>query len=186
MQTNTELKTIHARRLDRHSLLQGLADELLKGIDAIAQIDDETFRRSANGTGSVGEQFRHNLDVLNCLLNGLKLGRIDYAKRERNPRIEIDREFAANKFREVIERLRDSSEKELPRIIMVRSETDPSIWLPSSVAREVEFVHSHTVHHHALISEKLAGFGMNSIENFGVASSTLEFWKSEKIAAKPA
>ena len=37
------------------------------------------------------------------------------------------------------------------------SEIESGNWLPSSIAREVEFVHSHTVHHHALIAEKLSG-----------------------------
>jgi hypothetical protein len=71
--------------------------------------------------------------------------------------------------------------------VLVRSEIDPDVWHSSSVGRELEYVLSHTVHHHALIAEKLAAIGVYIERHFGVAPSTLEYWKalraSEKIAA---
>ena len=161
--------------------LRNLKDELLKGINMIATVDDQSFRLVANGTGSVGGQFRHNLDFVNSLLNGIEYGCIDYNKRERDLRVEENREFAVGRFREAIDRLSGVSQRQLSKSVLVRSELDQATWLPSSFAREAEFVHSHTVHHHALIREKLAGFGITVTETFGVAPSTLEYW--EKKAA---
>lgn len=160
-------------------LLRNMKDELLKGIEMIAAVDDLSFRRVANGTGSVGGQFRHNLDFVNSLLNGIDDGRIDYNRRERDLRVEENREFAVGRFREAINRLRNLSPRQFSKSVLVRSELDQATWLPSSFIREVEFVHSHTVHHHALIAEKLAGYGIAVTENFGVAPSTLEYWKKK-------
>jgi hypothetical protein len=64
----------------------------------------------------------------------------------------------------------------LSRPVSVRSEIDDEVWHSSSVMREFEFVHSHTVHHHALVAEKLKAFGLEVSDGFGVAPSTLKFW----------
>lgn len=159
--------------------LQKLKDELLKVIDIVAAVGDQNFRRVANGTGSIGGQFRHNLDFVNSLLNGNDDGCIDYNKRERDIRVEENREFAVLRFREAIDRLSGVSQRQFSKSVLVRSELDPAMWLPSSFAREAEFVHSHTVHHHALIREKLAGYGIATTETFGVAQSTLEYWEKK-------
>ncbi len=176
-----EVEPICTGRGDQLPVLRNMKDELLKGINMIDAVDDLSFRRNANGTGSVGGQFRHNLDFVNSLLNGIADGRIDYNKRERDLRVEEVREFAIARFRIAIHRLSSLSSRQFSRSIPVRSEIDQDTWLSSSIAREAEFVHSHTVHHHALIAEKLAGYGIAVTENFGVAPSTLEYW--EKTAA---
>ena len=180
MQIKYDLEPICGGR-GEHQLsgLRNLKDELLKGIDMIATVDDLSFRRVANGTGSVGGQFRHNLDFVNSLLNGIDDGHIDYNKRERDPRVEENREFAIECFRKAINRLSNLSPRLFSKSALVRSELDQALWLPSGFAREAEFVHSHTVHHHALIAEKLAGYGLAVTENFGVAPSTLEYWKKK-------
>jgi len=160
-------------------LLQTLIAELEFGGRIISAMDDITFGRTANSSGSVGAQFRHNLDFVGALLKGIEEGRIDFNDRERDVRVETDRQYAAGRFADVIGRLNELSSRILAKSVLIRSEIDDDTWLPSSIAREVEFVHSHTVHHHALIGEKLAGFGVVTGENFGVAPSTLEYWKKK-------
>jgi len=61
----------------------------------------------------------------------------------------------------------------------VRSEADTlppgePEWCTSSVRRELQFLLSHTVHHHALVKEMLRGRGRTVDGTFGVAPSTLE------------
>jgi len=162
---------------DMAPLLQAVINELTRGIEMIAAVDDPTYIKSANGTGSVGGHFRHNLDFVVSFLNGIDSGRIDYNLRERDVRVEGNRQIAVERFRLAIKRLTDLSADSLLKIIFVRLEIEASCWHESSVGREMEFLHSHTVHHHALIGEKLAGFGVAATENFGVAPSTLEYWK---------
>lgn len=180
MSMNKEFETDTAGPV-QNTLLSKLIDELTRGMRLIAAIDDITYCRATNGTGSVGGQFRHNLDFAGCLLKGGENGLIDYNDRERDICVETDRQYAADRFGTVIRKLGNLNPRIMGKSLLVRSEAENSMWLPSSFAREVEFVHSHTVHHHALIAEKLAGFGVTVSENFGVAPSTLEYW--EKRAA---
>lgn len=178
---NKEFEINSAGELVRDMLLQALIEELERGLQIISATDEVTFCRTANGSGSVGAQFRHNLDFAGSLLKGIDDGRIDYNDRERDMRVETDRQYAVGRFEGVIQRLSELSPKIMAKSMLIRSEIDNDTWLPSSIAREVEFIHSHTVHHHALIGEKFAGFGVEVNENFGVAPSTLKYW--EKRAA---
>lgn len=159
-----------------------LVTELNRGIDLIGTLDDLCYRRGR--TASVGAQFRHNLDFAVCLLRGLPSGHIDYTERERDTLVETDRDHAVMRFKRVIDQLSDLEPGFLGRSVLIRSEIEWELWLPSSVAREVEFVHSHTVHHHALIAEKLASDGIETSASFGVAPSTLEFWNRKAVEEK--
>lgn len=160
-------------------LLKILTDELFRGAKLIGKIEDEVYRRKANGTGSVGGHFRHNLDFVNAFLNGAKSGKMDYHRRERNARIEENRLYAIKSYALAICRLRRLSPDDLQKKISIRSEIYENLWLESSIARELEFLHSHTVHHHALIAEKLCNFEVQVSNDFGVAPSTLKFWAKQ-------
>jgi hypothetical protein len=165
----------------RDQILNALVLELERGIRTIAETDDFTYRRFANGSGSVGAQFRHILDFVGCLLRGIETGRVDYGARARDPRVETDREFAVATLRQLLTALSGLGSRVMGKSVVVRSEIDPDTWLPSAVAREVEFVHSHSVHHHALIAEKLMGFGVSVDAGLGISPSTAEYRR--KLAA---
>jgi hypothetical protein len=175
-----ELELLRERNAPAGTQIGGLIDELERAVALISRLDEVTFRRVVNGS-SVGAQFRHDLDMVSTLIAGVGNGRLDYGNRERDQRIEADPRFAVSRYRDLILRLSLLDERSMGMSVLVRSEVDRKIWLPSSLGREVEFVHSHTVHHHALIAEKLATIGIEAAENFGVASSTLEY--RAKIAA---
>lgn len=160
-------------------LVRSVIAEFERGREIIDRLDDPNYRRSANGTGCVGGHFRHNLDFVNSFLNGIAERQIDYNARERDVRVEIDRKYAAKKMDFAMRRLSNLTGELLERLIYVRSEVDLTTWHPSSVIRELEFLNSHTVHHHALIAEKLVSFGIAVTENFGVAPSTLEYWRTK-------
>jgi hypothetical protein len=164
-------------------LTKALTDELFRGARLIERIEDSIYRRKANGTGSIGGHFRHNLDFVQLFLNGMETGKIDYSRRERDEQIEVDRQYAVKKFALEICRLQDLSTDLKGRRVLICSEIDPVCWLESSAARELEFLHSHTVHHHALIGEKLAFFGVRAAEDFGVAPSTLKFRERQTAGA---
>lgn len=163
-------------------LTEAMIEELARGARLIERIEDAVYRRKANGTGSIGGHFRHNLDFANSFLNGIESGKIDYNRRERDVLTEEDRLYAIERFALAIHRFRALSPDFSERKVWIRSEIGVEIWLESSAAREFEFLHSHTVHHHALIAEKLAFFGVAATENFGVAPSTLKFWEQQNAA----
>ncbi len=159
--------------------IASLICELDRAVRMIALLDDINYRRQSNGSGSVGAQFRHNLDFVASFLRGVAIGRVDYSARQRDIRIENDRGAAIAQIQVLKAEVEKLAFRSLSSGLSVRSEIDKELWLPSSVFRELEFVHSHTVHHHALIAEKLFGFGMEVEKDFGVAPSTLQYWKEQ-------
>ena len=164
-----------------NGIVEKLIDELVQAIDLIEKIDDTVYTQSANGTGSVGGHFRHNFDFVLSLLNGISEGKVDYEKRERDPRIETDRQYAIDRYIVLVRRLVKILPDELCKELLVRSEIDNTTWHRSSVSREIEFVLSHTVHHHAFIVEKLAIFEVKTTANFAGAPSTLRYWQQSAL-----
>lgn len=159
--------------------LAALSSELERGLSVILSLDDLSYCRPSRGGSSVGAQFRHVLDHVKSLLAGLADGRIDYTARERDVRLEIERELAIMVFRRVIDDIATVDRRMLGRSVLVRSEVDAGSWLPSSVGREFEATLSHTIHHHALIAEKLIGMGIECGPQFGVAPSTLAYLQKQ-------
>ncbi len=161
---------------------RGLAEELAavlgQGIDVVAAVSDAVYRHDGPRS-SVGAHFRHNVELVIGLLNGIETGSVDYAARERDERIATDRDHAIAAMRTAADGIRQIGAGELQATLMVRSETDSRIECVSSVGRELEFLVSHTVHHYALIAFKLELLGISVPADFGVAPSTVRFWTNK-------
>lgn len=164
--------------MDGTKLIDSLIAEFRRGVALIEALDEVVYGKMVDGASSVGEHFRHNLEFGRSLIDGLESARIDYGKRRRDRRIEKERGFAVQKFEELISSIDDLRDSEQSLALDVRSEVDEDLWLRSSLARELEFLHSHTVHHYALIAAKLDSLGIDLSPEFGVAPSTLKYWKS--------
>lgn len=165
---------VHAKM--QNILIEKTVAEFTRSIRLIENLTDAHYTK-------IGAHFRHNLDFVNAFLNVLEIGKIDYEKRERNEQIEQNRGFAIEQIVFLISRLKNLSNEVLECEILVASEVETDVWHKSSVARELEFLHSHTIHHHALIAEKLSNSGVEITADFGVAPSTLKFWNKRKKAA---
>jgi hypothetical protein len=153
--------------------LRSLIAELERGVAIIRGLDVERFRATQDGNGSIGAHLRHNLDFVNSFLNGIAERRIDYNDRTRDISVETRPAYAVEQTKIAMRRL-DSLEPEVfDRVVMVRSEINDDHWHVSSVAREIEFLHSHTVHHYAVIARSMPG--SVNVNTFGVAPSTLRF-----------
>lgn len=166
----------------RPAIAASLAEELTRAVDLLSRIGDAEYTAKSKTSGSVGGHFRHNLNFVDAILSGLKLGRIDYANRVRDERMETDRSFAVARFDEAIARLMNLTEGDATKEVSVVSEINGSTAYRSSVGRELEFAHSHTVHHHALIAEKLWALGVEVDVLFGVAPSTKRYWDTQRTA----
>lgn len=164
------------------AIAAALAKELGRGVDLLSRISDAEYTAKSRTSGSIGEHFRHNLNFVEEVLNGLKLGRIDYEKRLREEQVETDLSYAVARLDEAIARLLRLTECEAAKVVSVVSEVNGSIAYRSSVGRELEFVHSHTVHHHALIAEKLWALGIEVDVLFGVAPSTKKYWEAQRVS----
>lgn len=158
------------------TLIVRLASELETAKRLVLTLDYSQYNCSEEGHGSIGAHTRHNLNFVECVLKGLETGIVDYTNRDRDKRIETDPAFAAARIDEIISRLKRLDVD--PRTaLFVASEIEASLLHRSTVSRELEFVLSHTIHHHAIVKEKLKGTQGNFDPGFGVAPSTLEYWR---------
>ena len=148
---------------------------LEQALGLISDLDDRTFV-----TLRVGSHLRHIVEFYECFLDGVRSGQIDYDARRRDEHVERSRSAAGEKIRTLGERLRTTRELSGDPAIFVRMEDvnagefqDPC--LLSSIARELQALSSHTIHHFALIAMALKQNGFAVDPNFGVAPSTLRF-----------
>jgi hypothetical protein len=124
----------------------------------------------------LGAHFRHCIDHVDALLNGIASGEICYDRRERGTAIERDRTagLAAAAERAVL--VRAIGDAVLDSSITVRAliaPAAPEVALDSTVAREVLYVFHHTVHHTALMSAQATNMGIQPDPRAGRAPATI-------------
>jgi hypothetical protein len=94
----------------------GLIDKIGRGMFVIDAVDEINYRRNADGTGSVGAQFRYDLDFVTCLLKGIETGRLNYCECERDVMVENDRQHARSRFSAVSKRLHDIDRRLIKKV----------------------------------------------------------------------
>ena len=176
---------------DTHSLIQQNIGVLKQGLEVLSELDDQIYPKVRHpfSEHGIGSHFRHCLDFYHAFLNGVELGWIDYDNRQRDEQIGKDRLTAAQKMMEAIEALERVSWLHEHTSLMVRLEDagnagEPASWSSSTVMRELQALLSHTVHHFALIGVMLQLNGFEIPQEFGVASSTLNRWRSAAVCAQ--
>ncbi|MEO1082278.1 MAG: DinB family protein [Pseudomonadota bacterium] len=133
----------------------------------------------------IGPHVRHIIDHYTTFLEGVGSGRVDYDARERDPLIETDRDVAITRLLELAAQLRllpDGEGDRMLEVIIDCGTGDAEARQPTrtSVARELQFLLSHTVHHYALLAAALTLRGKVVPAELGMAPSTLRYQKSAK------
>ncbi len=166
-------------------ILHDCAALLKQGSCVINEIHDDLFVATTpiSPRGSIGAQFRHVLDFYGCFLTGFEQLRIDYNQRERDPSLERKRSHALHKIEQTVSRLERLRLKDMSQHVLVSLENSSS-WSRSSVLRELDFLLSHTIHHYSLIAMLLRMHEIIPGEEFGVAPSTLNYWRQELVCAQ--
>lgn len=154
---------------------------MLKIADLVCTLDNQTYSKSLavfKGS-SVGQHFRHILDFYQCFFKGVNTGEIDYAKRIRDTKIEVDTASAERTFRKIALGIEDL---QLSQTVNVHGDFSNEHFnnrslVKSSIGRELMFLHDHAVHHLALIriGIQLAFPQLDIDENLGVAPSTIKY-----------
>ncbi len=162
---------------------------LEQALGVLQGINDSVYASTCeiSPRASIGGHLRHTLDFFQSFITGIERGRIDYNLRERDALTEIDRSYAGARVRAVSADLRSLSLTIASTRLKVRTEDDGvdlPVWCDSSVSRELEFLQSHTVHHYSLIATLLRLHGIEPDAEFGVAPSTLKYWKEEAVCAR--
>ena len=155
----------------------GLLEQVLRVLLSIGQpAYSETQLPWASS--SIGAQVRHVVEFYECLLDGLADLHVDYNARRRDRTMETSRSAAAGRIEEICRRLRSDARLRTNFTLWVQMEdAGPGDgFLLSSVARELQALTSHTIHHCALIAMMLRAAGHQAPAEFGVAPSTLRHW----------
>lgn len=125
---------------------------------------------------SIGGHVRHCLDHVRALADGCRKGLIDYDRRARGTPIESDPALAlaeADSLIALIEGLSASLAADPVRVSILPSRAGECTLVSSTLARELAFVLSHTVHHNSTIRAMAVAAGAGVPGSFGFAPSTL-------------
>jgi uncharacterized damage-inducible protein DinB len=154
-----------------------LVEVLQQGRDLLKQIDDNIFLCTIPPMFNygIGSHIRHCLDFYSCFLHGLETGYIDYDSRGRDERIEKDHARAIQKIDVIIKQMSELviANEQMSVSVRLEDATNDHQWSYSSIARELQSLKSHTIHHYALIAVLLRLQGIEPGEEFGVSTSTL-------------
>lgn len=165
-------KTKQVRLLESVKNVFGQLDQSLQ------QLSPQQYVQQSNNLfkATIGQHVRHIIELFICLQQGYQAGIVDYGKRKRDPRIELDKELA----RQLLAiygsvRLRD---KPLLLETGYDENSGKSLVVETTYLREVLYNLEHTIHHMALIR-----IGINEVseivvpEEFGLAPSTIKYRK---------
>jgi uncharacterized damage-inducible protein DinB len=165
---------------DMSNLLACNVHTLAVASDMIRQLPTEKYNHVERPyfESCLGKHMRHILDHYLCFIRDLDSGVINYEKRQRDTQTETNKECALSvidnisRFFETAlrEGLSDSSLSVLLCNDVSLPEGEAT---QSSVRRELQFLHGHSVHHYALIATMLRFYGISTDRDLGVAPSTL-------------
>lgn len=157
---------------------------LLRGLrDLLADLDPDLYAEPAPALQlqGAGGHVRHALEFYASFGAGVAEGRIDYDARPREPELETARDAAIARIDSILvdwEDLPDPTES-----VEVHQDDPGEEWCASTVGRELQFLAAHLVHHLALVAVIFRHHGVSIPDGFGVAPSTLEYWKTRGASA---
>lgn len=123
---------------------------------------------------SIGQHFRHIIELFQCLEEGYTAGVVNYENRRRDTRIETDKDFAASLLPDLYKRLQ-LADKPLVLEATYSDHSETLLSIQSNYIRELAYNLEHAIHHMALIRvgvEEVADLALP--EHFGIAPSTVK------------
>ena len=176
------MKQYHAHLND------AVVDVLRQGEALLLEVRAEQYTRKLPSAfnSAIGGHYRHCLDHFQSLLKGLDRDEVNYDHRDRDPRIENDREFALRETKRIIAACQSIPTAFVACPINVRGqvnyETNESPLIGSTVGRELMYAVAHTIHHYALIAIMCGTLGIPLPAGFGIAPSTLKYQEQKQAA----
>lgn len=167
--------------MPKEPLGQKNAASLQQALDLLETLDDATYTRRVPECfdGWIGAHVRHLHDFYSLLLSGAPEGQVDYDSRERDPRLESERQYAMDKLKGLIKRLAelrpDAADRPLQARMDCPGDAPEGGWHQSTLGRELALLAFHDVHHYALIAFMLHRMDIQPPPGFGVAPSTLAY-----------
>jgi uncharacterized damage-inducible protein DinB len=155
-------------------------------MDLLESLADADYDRSPQGfePHRIGGHLRHCVEFYECFLDGLPAGLADYDRRLRDPLVEHDRGSAIERLAAMIVRLSTEELAEDYAILARVEGAAGSEPVESSLARELGFLLSHTIHHFALIAMTMRALGLPVDPGFGVSPSTLHHRREDAACVR--
>lgn len=131
---------------------------------------------------SISKHLRHIYEFYNCLLSAEESGIVDYDSRQRDLKLEEDKEYAIQKFLELASRIKEDRTHSDLQLVSLYHYGETTFHSNTSFERELIFNVEHLVHHLAIIKQGIITNFQNIelSENFGVARSTLDYRQKQK------
>ncbi len=161
------------------ALAAPLANILSELRSVVAGLSDAEFTARMGpcfSNSTIGGHVRHALDHARALIDGRRAGIVDYDHRERGTVIESSSAAAAAELARLLAATQElcAAESAEPLAVGVMPTRDGEpISLESTLARELAFVLSHTIHHNATIRGMVVSLGLPVPASLGYAPSTL-------------
>lgn len=167
------------------TILRGVTEVLRQGETLLHALDHAAYTTRIPGAfeASIGGHYRHCLDHFQSVLDALDADEVNYDHRQRDPRIETERDFAVSETRRIFQGIESIPNAWLTRPVLARSKVsygdDEAPVMPSTIGRELMYAVAHAIHHYALIGMMCGMQGVPLPAGFGVAPSTLKHQADE-------
>jgi uncharacterized damage-inducible protein DinB len=162
------------------SLKSVSTDILAQLAEVISQLPDADYARPLPvlSGNTIGKHVRHVLEFYELLVDTVQTRQLNYDQRQRNLRLEVDTRLALEyigRIDQAVGLLNLAHALQLTADLSVEN-TDESIQIPSSFARELLYNIEHAVHHMALIQVAVNASFPEVIlpQHFGIAYSTVQ------------
>ena len=147
-------------------------EQLIEQLQSLTQLlqtlrnEEYTKKIKHLGDASIGGHTRHIIELLQCVLEGYELNKVDYLHRVRNLELENDKHLALEKLLWLMEII-PHEDKEL-QLVVENFHTDWKVL--TSFYREIIY------NHLALIKVALLEMNLDIVEqDFGMAYSTIQY-----------
>lgn len=164
-----------------------VSEMLEQGLRFLGELTEEQYSQRCPKVynASIGGHYRHTIDHVEVLLDGIGGDVINYDVRQRDEAVETSLDAAKSKTSELLKRwsqleLKQMHDK-LQVICKVSYKGCSSAEVASTIGREAMYVTIHAVHHFALIGVICNILGIPMKEGFGIAPSTIDH--EQKVAA---
>lgn len=161
----------------------GSIETLTQGLEFLETLSDADYQFVAQPhvTSSIGEHFRHWLDLFHAI--AIDPTRIDYNIRRRGHVVEREVATAKREILSLIEWICALPAAELSRTVKVETEVLLSQThveeVESTLSRELTFVTLHATHHFAMARVIASLRGIESAQCFGIAPTTASYQRAQ-------
>lgn len=151
-------------------------------IALLAALDANLYQQAPPPYASIGAHVRHIIEFYQCLFDGVQHQQlIDYDHRPRNTCLSSDTLSAVQALQHIQSQL--VALTHLSQTVKVHETVSVNVKQPfhvtSTVARELLFLHAHTMHHFSSIKAIAFALGISFDANFGKAPSTIAYEKTQ-------